>query len=182
MRHSNIVALAHWHCGRDSMRMQPFTAHGNQPSTRRPFQCYAAQLGFIQRSNTKLYGGKDLKFLHHVRQRTYAGRSLVPPRQDRHRQAATGPTGSGEGTSTRVQDTPQNQIEADPSAPSYLNGHNGATPSTSSSPIASTNTDIQYAPTGSRFAHRWRIVAMMAVAFVLCNMDKVRQQGRDAGS
>jgi hypothetical protein len=32
-------------------------------------------------------------------------------------------------------------------------------------------------PAGGGVAHRWRIVLMMSVAFVLCNMDKVRLRG-----
>ena len=29
-------------------------------------------------------------------------------------------------------------------------------------------------PKQKKFSHRWQVVGMMALAFVLCNMDKVR--------
>lgn len=49
---------------------------------------------------------------------------------------------------------------------------NGTVPSLEAKPTASEDT-----PQGG-IPHRWRVVAMMAVAFVLCNMDKVNVHSR----
>lgn len=36
--------------------------------------------------------------------------------------------------------------------------------------------ELEPKPT-KKFSHRWQVVGMMALAFVLCNMDKVRVEG-----
>jgi hypothetical protein len=84
------------------------------------------------------------------------------------------PEGPGEGVKTSVQ-------EAEAVGEAALNGDaalsngrsNGTTPA-DSSPDSPAAAALAAAPAQQGFiAHRWRIVLMMSMAFVLCNMDKV---------
>jgi hypothetical protein len=86
------------------------------------------------------------------------------------------PEGPGEGATTSVQDADTLGEAAVNGSAALSNGRsNGTAPagSTADSPAAA---GAAAAPAQQGFiAHRWRIVLMMAMAFVLCNMDKVRR-------
>ncbi|KAF6256196.1 carbohydrate transporter [Scenedesmus sp. NREL 46B-D3] len=83
------------------------------------------------------------------------------------------PEGPGEGVTTSVQDSePVGEAAPDGSA-ALSNGQsaNGTAGSTPDTPAAA---EAAAVPAQQGFiAHRWRIVLMMSMAFVLCNMDKV---------
>jgi hypothetical protein len=53
---------------------------------------------------------------------------------------------------------------------SELPATNGAHTAPEAAPVQETQAEK---PKENRFPQRWRVVMMMAVAFVLCNMDKV---------
>ena len=97
------------------------------------------------------------------------------------------PEGPGEGSFTTVKDT---QIlggaQVNGSAPhsnGRSNGNAGAISASSNDSVAPAGAQHAESPeppgkadtasAGDGLPHRWRIVFMMAVAFVLCNMDKV---------
>jgi hypothetical protein len=99
--------------------------------------------------------------------------------QQRRWQVAAGPPAFPEpdaGPVVGVKDTEINQAGDSPDSASS----NGAKPSNGAVTALSAHGGVSAAAampaeaSGGGVAHRWRIVFMMAVAFVLCNMDKVR--------
>jgi hypothetical protein len=99
--------------------------------------------------------------------------------QQRRWQVAAGPPAFPEpdaGPVVGVKDTETQQAGASSDSASS----NGAQPSTGAVTGLSAHGGVSAAAAvpaeaqGGGVAHRWRIVFMMAVAFVLCNMDKVR--------
>ena len=83
------------------------------------------------------------------------------------------PDGPSEGVSTKIQEVPQSPD--DPLGHDNAVPANGAlgSPSSAAVPAAAAVEDGLAPIYAKGFPHRWRITFMMAVAFVLCNMDKV---------
>lgn len=99
--------------------------------------------------------------------------------QQRRWQVAAGPPGFPEpdaGPVVGVKDTETNQAGASPDSASSNGAQpsNGAVTGLSAHGGASAAAAVPAEVPAGGVAHRWRIVFMMAVAFVLCNMDKVR--------
>lgn len=86
------------------------------------------------------------------------------------------PEGPGEGTSTSVQETESTGESTLNGSAALSNGRSNGTAAAGSSPdSAAAEAGTAAVPAQQGFiAHRWRIVLMMSMAFVLCNMDKVR--------
>lgn len=85
------------------------------------------------------------------------------------------PEGPGEGTSTSVQETESTGESTLNGSAALSNGRSNGTAAAGSSPdSAAAEAGAAAVPAQQGFiAHRWRIVLMMSMAFVLCNMDKV---------
>lgn len=125
-----------------------------------------------------------LSYVHGLRhiQAVYGWSGLVlPSRSFGHRVAASPPSfpdGQGEGSYTSVKDTSPLNTNLPGGVPAISNGKQngtsalGASNSGDAVPAAG-SAATPTAPTGGFIPHRWRIVLMMSMAFVLCNMDKV---------
>lgn len=108
-----------------------------------------------------------------------AGRSLVSPlvgaRVHRANLCRTaGSPGDSSPISTRLSDSQSGPVSEGGSA--ATNGAtNGAIPSSSLQPSASSSNAAPVPPSDAGgIPQRWKVTIMMAIAFVLCNMDKVR--------
>lgn len=106
---------------------------------------------------------------------------VLPSRSSSHRVAASPPSfpdGQGEGSYTSVKDTSPSNTSLPSGVPAISNGKQngssalGASNSGDAVPAAG-SAATPTAPSSGFIPHRWRIVLMMSMAFVLCNMDKV---------
>lgn len=93
------------------------------------------------------------------------------------------PEGPAEGPATSVRDAEYvGATELNGSAPLSNGRSNGTAPGSAAGSeaaiAASSATHIAEGTSQGFIAHRWRIVLMMAMAFVLCNMDKVSRGSR----
>jgi hypothetical protein len=89
------------------------------------------------------------------------------------------PEGPGERATTSVQEAENLGDAAVNGSAALSNGRSNGTAAAGSTSESSAAAGAAVAPAQQGFiAHRWRIVLMMAMAFVLCNMDKVRCRAR----
>lgn len=141
-----------------------------------PFRACSSKISSIQSASACRQGLKQAQYVP-----AQSGLHL-PSRSPRHRVAASPPShpdSHGDGISTSTK-------EASPSNSSSLNGtsaisngkQNGTAPLSASSNEnavpAESAAAANVAANNGFIPHRWRIVLMMSMAFVLCNMDKVR--------
>jgi hypothetical protein len=85
------------------------------------------------------------------------------------------PEGPGDGAKISVQEAQSLSEAALHGSASLSNGRSNGTAPAGSSPESPAAAELAAAPAQQQgfIAHRWRIVLMMSMAFVLCNMDKV---------
>jgi hypothetical protein len=85
------------------------------------------------------------------------------------------PEGPGDGAKTSVQEAETVGEAALNGSAALSNGRSNGTAAADSSPESPAAAELAAAPVQQQgfIAHRWRIVLMMSMAFVLCNMDKV---------